>query len=80
MNKEHIRILFFGHLAELSGTPSLEITGQTDTATLLEYLLQRFPDLKGQVFQMALNKKLVQTICLLEPGDEIALLAPFAGG
>lgn len=73
-------ILFFGALKEITGTEKIEIPTIENTELLMEQLLQRYPLLKQKTYRIALNKKLTNKNELLNEGDIIALLPPFAGG
>jgi molybdopterin converting factor small subunit len=77
---EMIRILFFGPLAEKTNTTQIELNTIPNTVELSKMLLIRYPELRNCRYQMALNHELVITQQDLRDGDEIALLAPFAGG
>jgi len=73
-------ILFFGALAEASGTLKIEIKNIHDTETLQIQLIQQYPVLKNKTFRIAVNKILINGKQQLNEGDTIALLPPFAGG
>ncbi|MFI5148251.1 MAG: MoaD/ThiS family protein [Bacteroidia bacterium] len=73
-------VLFFGPLAEITGSTKIEFDHTPDTATLMEQILLRFPALKRIKVQLALNQEVVTESKVITEGDELALLAPFAGG
>jgi molybdopterin converting factor small subunit len=75
-----LQVLFFGSLAETAGTSGIEMECPDDTEKLKETLLLLYPALKTQVFKIAVNQKISTERQELKSGDEIALLAPFAGG
>ena len=75
-----ITVLFFGQLAELSGTRSLSVSDVEDTRQVRERLFEQFPALKNVVFNMAVNTDIVQENTVLAPGNVVALLPPFSGG
>ncbi len=75
-----IQVLFFGALAGLTGTDRIEISNADDTEHLIEMLLLLYPSLKNETYKIALNQNLIHQKQTLKEGDEIALLAPFAGG
>lgn len=73
-------ILFFGMLAEVTGTDKVEVENLSDTDTLIDYLIKKYPLLKNKTYRIAVNKKLITGKEALNEGDTIALLPPFAGG
>jgi molybdopterin converting factor small subunit len=79
-NPEFMNVLFFGPLAEITGHISLEFDPCPDTDTLMNRLLLRFPALRSIPVKMALNQEVVIQNRAIAAGDELALLAPFAGG
>ena len=77
---KRMQVLFFGALADITGTEILEIEITNDTDKIKETLLLLYPALKKQTFKMALNQSVLTGKQTLKEGDVIALLAPFAGG
>ncbi|RYG05129.1 MAG: MoaD/ThiS family protein [Chitinophagaceae bacterium] len=75
-----IKVLFFGQLAEISGTDVLETEVRTDTAALKRFLETEFPGLQQMVFNIAVNSEIIETQAQLQAGDTVALLPPFSGG
>lgn len=73
-------ILFFGMLAEATGTEKAEVDNITNTNTLLDYLTKKYPLLNNKTYRIAVNKKLITDNEQLNDRDTIALLPPFAGG
>ncbi|HEY4798396.1 MAG TPA: MoaD/ThiS family protein [Bacteroidia bacterium] len=76
----NVRIKFFGLLAEVAKISELVLPGVKDTDAMREKIISDFPELKNQSFVVAVNKKVITGNQLLDQGDEIALLPPFAGG
>ncbi|MEX0998043.1 MAG: MoaD/ThiS family protein [Flavobacteriaceae bacterium] len=76
----NITILFFGQLAEVTGTSSLKLSGISDTDELKNTLRKQFPALEGLTYSIAVNKKMIQQKTTLKHEDEVALLPPFSGG
>lgn len=76
-----VKILFFGHLAEITGVSEV-VWKQVpdDTAQLREQLLVQYPSLAAKPFTMAVNRQVISDEILLLDGAEIALLPPFSGG
>jgi molybdopterin synthase sulfur carrier subunit len=73
-------ILFFGALTETTSTEKTEFQNISDTETLKQQLLHHYPSLKNKTYRIAVNKILITENQLLNEGDTIALLPPFAGG
>ncbi|MCE9539198.1 MAG: MoaD/ThiS family protein [Bacteroidetes bacterium] len=76
----NIHIRFFGSLADLIGKSKLVVNDCTDVLSVKEKIICEYPQLKDSVFLISVNKKLVKDNHLLEEGNEIAFLPPFAGG
>jgi sulfur-carrier protein len=75
-----VKVLFFGVLAEVTGT-GMKILEDVKT---IEHLKQRiendFPELVHYKFRLSLNDSFINRDALLSDGDEIAFIPPFAGG
>ena len=77
---DKITIKFFGALSEVTGKTEEEIPISIDTKSLLDLLNQKYPDLSGLQYSMAVNQVISGENRKLSAGDEIALLPPFTGG
>jgi sulfur-carrier protein len=75
-----IKIKFFGPLIDVVGSSEMEVYSMADTETVRSKMLNDFPKLKNYQFMIAVNKKKEKENVPLKPGDEVALLPPFAGG
>ena len=76
----NITIKYFGMLAELTAQQEEQVSTSANTiSSLLEELINKYPELQHKDFQVAQNQKLVPTTEKLVAG-ELALLPPFAGG
>jgi sulfur-carrier protein len=75
-----MKVLLFGTLADVVGESVIEIETITDVETLKRNVLSKFPMLNNYNFMIAVNKEKIESNILLNDGDEIALLPPFAGG
>ena len=75
-----MNILFFGILAEKTGTTSLSLDNIVDTNSLKSTLAQRFPELQELNFIISVNRKIVHGNTTLDPHAEVAMLHPFSGG
>jgi len=75
-----MKVLFFGPLADLTGTTSITCSHLADTEQLLKKLSGDFPQLANRTFAVAVNKKIQVEKLSLEENDIVALLPPFSGG
>ena len=75
-----IKVLFFGVLTDVTGT---NIKNYRDVKSIADLKLRIQDDYPGVVhysFRISLNNVLIDSDRLLNDGDEIALMPPFAGG
>lgn len=74
-------IKYFGMIAEKIGkteeTVDIEFNEQLN---LRDYFIKKYPELIEMNYQIAVDKKLTETINSNSESAEIALLPPFAGG
>jgi molybdopterin converting factor small subunit len=75
-----ISVLFFGILAEVTGTSRKHYRGIKSFVDLKQRIRDDFPEIIHYSFRIAVNNKIVNEDPLLRPDDEIAYLPPFAGG
>jgi len=75
-----MKVLFFGRLKEIVGTPELKIDSVDDIESFRKVLIEKFPKLKDEVFAIAVNYEIINGNIPLDRNDEIALLPPIAGG
>lgn len=73
-------ILFFGILAEVAGTDSINVKDQPDLKHLTELVLKKFPEIRHYNYRISVNRVLIDGNPNLNDGDEVAFLPPFAGG
>lgn len=76
----NIEVLFFGVLADITGTGRKQYKDVTSFSDLKYRIEDEFPEIVHYTFRIALNNELVNEEPLLKDGDEIAYLPPFAGG
>ena len=77
-----ITLIYFGLIAEITESESEVIQFDQSTISVSDmqhYLIQKYPSLQQQSFQIAVNKQLNPSTHIQE-GDEVACLPPFAGG
>jgi len=75
-----ISILFFGVLAEVTGTDRKYYRGITSYGDLKHRIEDDFPEIVHYNFRVAINNKIVNDDPLLRHDDQVAYLPPFAGG
>jgi molybdopterin synthase sulfur carrier subunit len=76
----NLNIKYFGVLAEVTHCQeeNLEFS-KTTVGELLEFLFEKYPNLKQKDFQVAQNNSIVDKDAQIR-NTEIALLPPFSGG
>lgn len=74
-----INIIIFGQLCDLIGE-NLVLNDISDTNSLTAVLKEKYPELAGAKYVMAVNKKLVTQNIILTDNSTVALLPPFSGG
>jgi len=75
-----VRVLFFGVLAEVTGTSCGHYRDVKSIKELLMRIGDQYPEVVHYSFRISLNNVLTDNDNFLEDGDEVALLPPFAGG
>lgn len=75
-----IKVLFFGVLAEVTGINCKHYSGVKSFADLNGRIEDEFPEIVHYNFRFSLNNVLIDKEPVLNDGDEIALMPPFAGG
>jgi molybdopterin converting factor small subunit len=75
-----VKVLFFGVLAEISGTPVKYYQDVKSIGDLRLRIQDDFPEIVHYNFRISLNSEIIENDLLLKSGDEIAFMPPFAGG
>jgi molybdopterin converting factor small subunit len=75
-----IKVLFFGVLTDIAGTGLKIYTGVKSFSDLKSRINDDFPEMVHYDFRISVNSALIENEPLLNNGDEIALMPPFAGG
>lgn len=76
----NIGVVLFGSLAELAGKSRLEVNGCKDLQSLKDKMMLEFPELKNSEFLISVDRKIIKNNPVLNAGNEVAFLPPFAGG
>lgn len=74
-----VKVLYFGIAREITGKAEEELEAH-DTAGLRHLINVSYLQLRKVPFRLALNGSLLKEEAMLETGDKIAVLPPFAGG
>ena len=78
-----VKLVFLGRLADLAGSPEMELPAPLDWAALVRALDSDFAaEVEGRKVRIAINGEVLSDKFTLraEDGDEIALLPPVSGG
>ena len=75
-----VKVLFFGVLAEVTGTNCKYYLNVKSIGDLLLRIRDDFPEVAHYNFRISHNSEIIDNDPQLSDGDEIALLPPFAGG
>jgi molybdopterin converting factor small subunit len=75
-----ISVLFFGVLAEVTKTSFRHYSNVRSFDDLKLRIKDEFPEMVHYNYRIAVNKEMVSDVPILNDGDEIAFLPPFAGG
>jgi molybdopterin synthase sulfur carrier subunit len=75
-----VNVLFFGVLAEVTGTRFRHYTDVSTIRDLRIRINDDFPEVVHYNYRIALNNEIIDGECSLQSGDEVAFLPPFAGG
>jgi molybdopterin converting factor subunit 1 len=78
-----MRILFFGHLKDITRCAEVELScPDTDTDGLWHLLVQAYPGLESsrRAVRLARNSEYVGLDARFQDSDEVALIPPVSGG
>jgi molybdopterin synthase sulfur carrier subunit len=75
-----IKVLFFGILAEVTGTNLKHYRDVNSIGDLKLRIRDDFPEIVHYNFRISINSEITDNDLLLKSGDEVALMPPFAGG
>jgi molybdopterin synthase sulfur carrier subunit len=75
-----VKVLFFGVLAEVTGTNIKLYREVKSTGDLKHRIQDDFPEVVHYNFRISLNNEIIDNDRELNEGDEVALIPPFAGG
>jgi molybdopterin converting factor small subunit len=75
-----INVLTFGQVTDIINQSSLEVGDIADVNGLKQMLEEKYEQLKGIKYAIAVDKKIVSGNAPLQDKSVVALLPPFSGG
>lgn len=75
-----VKVFFFGVLAEVTATNFKHYLNVKSIGDLKLRIQDDFPEIVHYDFRISLNNEIIDSDLLLNEGDEVALMPPFAGG
>ena len=75
-----INLISFGKISEFINIQKMDIKDIDHTDDLKNHLENKFPQLAGMKYKLALNNNLVQKNIEIKNLDSIAIMPPFSGG
>ncbi len=75
-----MKLLVFGSLTRELNNAEYPLTEPCKVGQFLNELYENYPALKAYTFRVAVNQQIADNATMIYPGDEVALLPPFAGG
>ncbi len=75
-----VKVLFFGVLAEVTGTNCKHYRDVKSIGDLKLRIQDDFPEVVHYNYRISLNNEIINNDPKLKDGDEVALMPPFAGG
>jgi sulfur-carrier protein len=78
--KMQVKVLFFGVLAEVTGTNTKHYPEVKSIGDLKLRIQDDFPEIVHYNYRIALNNEIINNDTQLKDGDEMAFMPPFAGG
>ena len=75
-----VNVLTFGQVTDIINQSSLEVGDIADVNGLKQMLEEKYEQLKGIKYAIAVDKKIVSGNAPLQDKSVVALLPPFSGG
>ena len=75
-----VKVLFFGVLTDIAGASIKSYRDVKSLSDLKHRINDDFPEMVHYDFRISLNNTIIENDPLLNDGDEIGLMPPFAGG
>jgi len=75
-----MQVLLFAGLAESLGTRAVQVEAAATVGELVRQLKERWPELAGRVFRVAVDRHYASEDESLTGSEEVALIPPVSGG
>jgi sulfur-carrier protein len=75
-----VKVLFFGVLAEVTETRCKYYRNVKSIGDLKHRIVDDFPEVVHYNYRISYNSEIINADQILNDGDELALMPPFAGG
>jgi molybdopterin converting factor small subunit len=75
-----VKVLFFGVLAEVTGTDSKIYNDVNSVSHLRAKIFDDFPEIVHYSYRVSVNNEIIDNDPILKDGDEVAFMPPFSGG
>ncbi|ANZ32734.1 molybdopterin converting factor subunit 1 [Staphylococcus carnosus] len=77
-----MKVLYFAEIKEIlqKDTDQFQIDNEMTVEAFKQYLFEKYPEIDGKKFQIALNEEFVQPHEKINQSDVVALIPPVSGG
>jgi molybdopterin converting factor small subunit len=75
-----VKVLFFGVLSEVAATTVKHYNNVKTVNDLKLRIFDDYPEIVHYNYRISVNNEITDKDLILNPGDEVALMPPFAGG
>jgi molybdopterin converting factor subunit 1 len=78
----NVKVKYFGKIAEITKleTETWDLEVPATLAALSALMNEKYPHLRNESYQIAVNQTIVTNDEAIQEGAEVAILPPFAGG
>ncbi|MCD8915773.1 molybdopterin converting factor subunit 1 [Staphylococcus simulans] len=77
-----MKVLYFAEIKEIlqKDNDQFQINDEMTVEAFKDYLFDKYPEINGKQFQVALNEEFVPNHEMIQPSDVVALIPPVSGG